>query len=165
MEKKGLLWSHVERKGDWIMFFIGTYNHSLDEKNRVILPSKLRDKLCDKDNPTIYVTLGLDKCIAIYPAETYEAIASRLSKASSLEGDNRGYKRTFFSNSYDITVDRQGRVPLSKELCSKCSVKRDVVIIGVDDHVEIWDRDLYAAMSEQNDENYESYASRIHIED
>ena len=165
VEKMGLLWSHVERKGDWIMFFIGTYNHSLDEKNRVILPSKLRDKLCDKDNPTIYVTLGLDKCIAIYPAETYEAIASRLSKASSLEGDNRGYKRTFFSNSYDITVDRQGRVPLSKELCAKCSVKRDVVIIGVDDHVEIWDRDLYAAMSEQNDENYESYASRIHIED
>ena len=79
-----------------VMFFIGTYNHNLDEKNRVTLPSKLREKL----GPTVYITLGLDKCLAIYPEETFVQIASNLSKASSLENDNRGYKRTFFANSY-----------------------------------------------------------------
>ena len=141
------------------MFFIGTYNHSLDEKNRVILPSKLRDKL----GQTVYITLGLDKCLAIYPEETFVEIASRLSKASSLEGDNRGYKRTFFANSYECDSDKQGRVQLSRELCEKCAIKKDVVIIGVDDHVEIWDREQYEIMSNENDGNYETNASKIHF--
>jgi MraZ protein len=139
------------------MFFIGTYNHSLDEKNRITMPSRLRDKL----GATVYITLGLDKCLAVYPEETFIQIASNLSKASSLQNDNRGYKRTFFANSYECDIDKQGRVQLSKELCEKCSVKKDVVVIGVDDHVEIWDREQYYAMSEENDQRYEENASKI----
>lgn len=139
------------------MFFIGTYNHSLDEKNRVTMPSKLRDKL----GATVYITLGLDKCLAIYPEDTFIQIASNLSRASSLQNDNRGYKRTFYANSYECDVDKQGRIQLSKELCEKCSVKKDVVVIGVDDHVEIWDRQQYNEMSEINDGKYEENAQRI----
>ena len=149
--KSGELWREI-------MFFIGTYNHSLDDKNRVILPSKLREKL----GPTVYITLGLDKCLAIYPEETFGEIVKTLSKASSLENENRGYKRTFFANSYECDQDKQGRIQLSKELCEKCSIKKDVVVIGVDDHVEIWDKEQYTLMSESNDQNYESYASKIH---
>lgn len=147
--------------GKWgiVMFFIGTYNHNLDEKNRVTLPSKLREKL----GPTVYITLGLDKCLAIYPEETFVQIATNLSKASSLENDNRGYKRTFFANSYECDVDKQGRIQLSKELCDKCLIKKDVVVIGVDDHVEIWDKEAFKQMSEVNDSNYESNASKIHF--
>lgn len=145
------------RKGGKIMFFIGTYNHSLDEKNRVTMPSKLREKLGAK----VYITLGLDKCLAVYPDETFMAIASNLSRASSLQNENRGYKRTFFANSYECDVDKQGRIQLSKELCEKCLVKKDVVVIGVDDHIEIWDRQQYNEMSEVNDDKYEEYASRI----
>ena len=152
------MWLEVVRNGGMIMFFIGTYNHNLDEKNRVIMPSKLREKL----GSTIYITLGLDKCLAIYPEETFVQIASNLSKASSLSDDNRSYKRTFFANSYECETDKQGRVQLSKELCDKCSIKKDVVIIGVDDHVEIWDREQFKIMSEKNDENYEQNASIIH---
>ena len=145
------------RKGGVTMFFIGTYNHSLDEKNRVTMPSKLRDKL----GATVYITLGLDKCLAIYPEDTFIQIASNLSRASSLQNDNRGYKRTFYANSYECDVDKQGRIQLSKELCEKCSVKKDVVVIGVDDHVEIWDRQQYNEMSEINDGKYEENAQRI----
>lgn len=139
------------------MFFIGTYNHNLDEKNRVILPSRLREKL----GTTVYITLGLDKCLAVYPEETFVQIASTLSKASSLHDDNRNYKRTFFANSYECDTDKQGRIQLSKELCEKCFIKKDVVIIGVDDHVEIWDREQFKLVSQTNDENYESNASRL----
>lgn len=140
------------------MFFIGTYNHNLDEKNRVTLPSKLREKL----GSTIYITLGLDKCLAIYPEETYMEIATTLSKASSLHDDNRGYKRTFFANSYECDIDKQGRIQLAKELCEKCFIKKEIVIIGVDDHVEVWDKESFKQMSEENDKNYETNASRIH---
>lgn len=145
--------------GKWgnTMFFIGTYNHNLDEKNRVTMPSRLRDKL----GAIVYVTLGLDKCLAIYPEETFMQIASTLSKASSLQSDNRGYKRTFFSNSYECEIDKQGRIKLSSELCEKCSITKDVVVIGVDDHVEIWDREQHKEMSKRNDDNYEAYASKI----
>lgn len=139
------------------MFFIGTYNHNLDEKNRVIMPSKLREKL----GSTIYITLGLDKCLAIYPEDTFIEIANGLSKASSLQDDNRGYKRTFFANSYECDIDKQGRVQLAKELCEKCSIKKEIVIIGVSDHVEIWDKEAFKAMSEKNDDNYEANASKI----
>lgn len=142
------------------MFFIGTYNHSLDEKSRVILPSKLREKL----GGTVYITLGLDKCLAVYPEETFEAIASRLSKISDYQSDNRGYKRTFFSNSYQCDVDKQGRIQLTKDSLDKCFIKKDVVIMGVDDHVEIWDKEHYEEMSRINDENYESNAAKLHEE-
>ena len=125
------------------MFFIGTYNHSLDEKSRVILPSKLREKL----GGTVYITLGLDKCLAVYPEETFENIAAKLSKISDYQSDNRGYKRTFFSNSYQCDVDKQGRIQLTKDSLDKCFIKKDVVIIGIDDHVEIWDREHYEEMS------------------
>ena len=142
------------------MFFIGTYNHSLDEKNRVILPSKLRER--DKLGKKVYITLGLDKCLALYPEETFYQIATNLSRASSLQDDNRGYKRTFFSNSYECEIDGHGRIQLARELCDKCSIKKDVVIIGVDDHVEIWDKTQYQSVSEINDSNYEANASKIH---
>ncbi len=156
----GIMWLFVEESGGKYMFFIGTYNHNLDEKNRVILPSKLRER--DKLGKKVYITLGLDKCLALYPEETFIQIASKLSQASSLQDDNRGYKRTFFSNSYECEIDGHGRIQLSRELCDKCSIKKDVVIIGVDDHVEIWDKVQYQSMSDINDSNYETNASKIH---
>jgi MraZ protein len=143
------------------MFFIGTYYHNLDEKSRFILPSKLREKL----GGTVYVTLGLDKCLTIYPEETYMKLASDLSKASFMQSDNRNYKRTFFGNSYELTLDKQGRVTLDRNLCSKVGISKEIVVVGVEDHVEVWDKDKYESMEEANDASYEDNASRVHYGD
>lgn len=147
------------RKWGEKMFLIGTYYHNLDEKNRVTLPSKLREKL----GATVFITYGLDGCVTLYPEETYNQIASSLRNASSFEDGNRKYKRIFFGYSYECDVDKQGRIQLKPMLCDKCSIKKDVVIMGVDDHVEIWDVTLFESMSEENESNYEANASRIHF--
>ena len=139
------------------MFFFGTYNHNLDDKSRLTLPSKLREKL----GGTVYITLGLDKCLYIYPEETFNKLAEELSKYSDFNQDTRGYKRTFFSNSYPCDVDKQGRIQLTKDSLEKCNIKKDVMIIGVEDHIEIWDKERFYQMEEENEAAYENNAAKI----
>lgn len=141
------------------MFFIGTYNHSLDDKSRVILPSKLRDQLGTR----VYINLGLDKCLAVYPVETFEKMVTQMSSQSLLNPQIRQYKRTFFANSYECIIDKQGRIQLTKESLEKCSIKKDVVIIGIDDHVEIWDKERYLSIEEENEASYEENAAKLFL--
>lgn len=139
------------------MFFIGTYNYNLDDKNRLTMPSKLREQLGAK----VYVSLGLDKCLAIYPIETFEKIVSRISSQNSNDPRVRAYKRTFFANSYLCEIDKQGRIQLSKDLLQKCSIVKDVVITGSEDCVEVWDREKYQTLETENEMAYEENAANI----
>lgn len=139
------------------MFFIGTYNYNLDDKNRLTMPSKLREQLGMK----VYVSLGLDKCLAIYPVEAFEKIVEKISSQNSNDPKVRAYKRTFFANSYQCEIDKQGRIQLTKDSLAKCSIVRDVVIIGADNCVEVWDRERYKALEEQNELDYEENALNI----
>lgn len=139
------------------MFFIGTYNYNLDDKNRLTMPSKLREQLGAK----VYVTLGLDKCLAIYPVETFEKIVSRISSLDSNDPKVRGYKRIFFANSYLCEIDKQGRIQLSKDLLAKCSIVKDVVITGSEDCVEVWDKEKYNALEEVYESSYEDNAATM----
>lgn len=139
------------------MFFIGTYIHNIDEKARLIMPSKLRDKL----GGTVYVSLGLDKCLAVYPEEIFEEKAKQLSSLNSMNAENRAYKRTFFSNSYQCDIDKQGRIQLTKESLEKVGIKKDVIIIGVEDHIEIWDREKFYQIEEESEASYEENAAKI----
>jgi MraZ protein len=76
--------------------------------------------------------------------------------------DNRNYKRTFFGNSYELTLDKQGRVTLDKNLCLKVGITKEIVVVGVQDHVEVWDKERYERMEEANDASYEDNAARVH---
>ena len=139
------------------MFFIGTYNYNLDDKNRLTMPSKLREQLGAK----VYVTLGLDKCLAIYPVETFEKIVTRISSLNSNDPKVRAYKRTFFANSYLCDIDKQGRIQLSKDLLTKCFIVKDVVITGSEDCVEVWDKERYNALESEYETTYEDNAATM----
>lgn len=141
------------------MFFIGTYYYNLDDKNRLTMPSKLRDDLGSK----VYVNLGLDKCLSVYPVQVFEEMVKRISSQNSLNPQVRAYKRTFFANSFLCEIDKQGRIQLTKEALEKCSITKDVVIIGSEDHVEIWDREKYKVLSEENERLYEENASNLFL--
>ena len=146
-----------ERSGGISMFFIGTYNHSLDEKSRVIMPSKLREQL----GARVYINLGLDKCLAVYPVETFENIVAKMSSQNSNDPKVRFFKRTFFASSYLCEIDKQGRIQLTKESLEKCGITKDVVIIGADDKIEIWDRERYKAFELENESAYEENAANL----
>lgn len=139
------------------MFFIGKYFHNIDEKGRLILPSKLRDKF----GSVVYCTLGLEKCLALYPEEGFMHIVKQLQELSYLQKDKRDYKRTFFSNSCECEIDKQGRILLPKDGLNKTYIQKEVIIVGVDDHVEIWDKTRYEEIEKTNDDNYEENASNI----
>lgn len=136
------------------MLFIGRYEHNLDEKSRLMLPTKLREKL----SGTLYMTLGLGRCIYLYNEETFLNICKERSKLNDLSKEELGFKRVFFSNSVDCNLDKQGRILITKDLQRVCSINKEVIIIGNDDHVEIWDKVRYEQVELEYLDNYESYA-------
>ena len=119
------------------MYFVGRHEHSLDDKSRLMLPTRLRDQLKGQ----LYVTLGLDKCINLYT--------------------NGGFMRIFFSTSQECEMDKQGRILLPRSLQKLASISKDVIIIGNNDHVEIWDKKNYEQVELDQLDLFEENAEKI----
>ena len=112
--------------------FFGEYSHNLDSKNRMSLPSKLRDELGER----VVMTKNVDKCISLYPYERWIAYTQRLETLPVTE--TRMVKRFLFSAAVDTTVDASGRILISPILCAYAGIDKSVKVIGVGDHIEIW---------------------------
>lgn len=114
--------------------FLGEHNHSLDAKGRVILPSKFRDQLADA-----YVTSEMDGCLALWPSEEFQRRAVEMKERLRGTSDDRNVARVFFAGAQEAAPDKQGRVALPSHLRDFAQLRRDVVVNGAFDHVEIWD--------------------------
>lgn len=115
----------------------GEYFHSIDTKGRLIIPLKLRQELSD----TFVVTKGLDNCLYVYPLENWEKLEEQINKLS--HSKSRGLKRFFLSSAIDCSLDTQGRILISSNLREFAGLKKDVVIIGVLERAEIWDKEKW----------------------
>lgn len=115
--------------------FLGTHAPRLDEKGRVILPAKFRDPL----SPGLVLTKGQDRCVSVWPVEEFRRYAEHLRKASLTDERARGYTRVFFSSAFDDVPDRQGRITIPGPLREYAGLTRDLVVVGADTRVEIWD--------------------------
>lgn len=152
----GLKWEHREGSG-LTMFFFGTFYHNLDDKSRFTIPSKFRDAIGSK----IFITKGFDKCLYIYPEETFMKIAERYSHYDDLCLEERQNSRVFFATSMDYDIDKAGRVTLSKDHILKGNIQKEIIIIGRNDHLEIWDKATYEECSSIDADNFEKNASKI----
>ena len=113
--------------------FFGRYDHSLDAKGRLILPARLRVRLGTR----CFLTPHLERCIAVWPLETFEAeIGARKSKA--VDSWSRNDMRDWFAAVDEIEIDAQGRILVAADLRDYARLEREVVVVGVDDHVELW---------------------------
>ncbi len=139
------------------MYFFGRHDHSLDEKSRLMLPTRLRDQLKGQ----LYMTIGLDKCINLYTSEAFMKIANQRASLNDLSKEERGFMRTFFSNSIECEMDKQGRILLPKNLQKSAFISKDVVVIGNNDHIEIWDKEHYEQVELEQLENFETNAQII----
>lgn len=111
----------------------GTYKHTIDKKNRMFLPAKIRANIGEK----FIVAKSLSaKCIALYPEEVWEEFESALKALPKVTGEP--IRRKVFSAMEEITPDEKGRILLPAELCQYAELEKDIVVIGVDDHAEIW---------------------------
>ena len=121
--------------------FFGEHEHTIDEKNRLTLPARFRDALADG----VVLTRGLDTCLDVYARDDWDTmVQSRLATLDPFSNEARRLKRFFFSAASDAELDKQGRVLVPPALARHAKLGREVVVAGVHDHLEIWDRAAWA---------------------
>ena len=128
--------------------FLGEYQHSVDDKGRLVLPAKFRDRLDDG----LVVTKGQEHCLYLFPMDRWE---EEVAKVQALPRENkrfRNYARTFFGSASDQTLDRQGRIQVPQGLRDYAELDKDVIVVGVGERVEIWDVAAWSTLSEEADE-------------
>ena len=124
------------------MAFHGTFEHSLDAKNRLTVPAKFRAALAGK----VFLVRGPDPCISLYPEATYSALTdAALAGLNPFSTQARELKRFFYGNATDTELDSAGRVMLTPRQLEHARIDREVVITGAGDCLELWDRSAWEA--------------------
>ena len=129
--------------------FLGSFQHQLDDKGRLILPAKFRDELAGG----VVITKGQERCLYVFPMAEFQRIAEQLRQTPVTHKAARAYSRVFFASAHDEVPDKQGRVTIPSHLREYAGLDRELVVIGASTRVEIWDRqawDTYLAESEED---------------
>ena len=125
----------------------GQFNSTLDEKGRILLPAKLREQLNDAG---LVLTRGVDKCLWLFPENKWEKVSTVLLDNSSLfRTKSQMIQRRLLAPATELTIDKNGRMKIPSSLVRTAGLIRDCVFIGLDDHIEIWDEDLYIDFEEK----------------
>ena len=127
--------------------FMGEYQHNVDLKGRLIIPSKFREQLGDR----VVVTKGLDGCLYLYSTEAWEAFLGKFGSMNLLSPEDRKLKRYFVAGASECEFDKQGRILLPANLREYAGIDKYVVSVGVFKRVEIWSKDRYSENSDFDD--------------
>jgi MraZ protein len=136
---------------------LGEHEHSLDDKNRLTLPAKLRGDFEDG----VVVTRGLDGCLYAYPRGAWAQMAERIQTLDPLAEDSRRMRRHFFSGAAHGELDKQGRMVIPAALLEGAGITREVTVAGVFDHLEIWDRATWRQQLHEVEGSAEDVAERL----
>ncbi|MDD4562476.1 MAG: division/cell wall cluster transcriptional repressor MraZ [Syntrophomonadaceae bacterium] len=137
--------------------FLGEYQHSLDSKGRITVPSRLREQLGEK----FVATKGLDNCIFLYPMEEWRTIEEKLKSLPFTRADVRSFARFFFSGASEMEIDRQGRTLMPVNLREYASIDKDLIIIGVGSRIEIWSAANWGKYTLEAESSYEEIAESM----
>lgn len=128
--------------------FKSQYNHTVDAKGRLSIPSKFREKLGDE----FVITKGMDGCLFVYANEDWNEFEQKLSALPTLTNkDARQFTRFFLAGAASVDVDKQGRILLPNHLKAYAELERDVVLVGVGNRIEIWSLERWEAMDPDKD--------------
>jgi len=130
--------------------FIGEYHYSLDSKGRVNIPAKFRQSLSKDNKNTFIATRGQDPCIWVYPLTEWKKIELELRNLSSVSGIHRTFVRQIARSATPSTCDKQGRIMINPSLISYSNLKRDVLIIGMINKIELWDPNILEKVDKNN---------------
>jgi MraZ protein len=138
------------------MLLTGTYPRTLDDKKRTALPKRVRELL--RDPPTLYVTPGPDQSLWLYTQEGLEQLAEKLDQAPATDAEARVYRRLYFAQTEAVDVDRTGRILIPDRLLQFAGLQHEVVLIGVRDHLELWDAGRWQNYLAQNAPRFDTIA-------
>jgi MraZ protein len=137
---------------------LGEHEHTIDDKNRLTLPARFRQHFAQG----IVVTRGMDGCLYAYTRDDWDRLlATRLATLDPLSQEGRRMQRFFFSGATEAELDKQGRVMLPGALLEHAKLGRDVVVAGVNDHLEIWDRAAWRKELAEVEGSAEHVAERL----
>jgi len=134
--------------------FLGEYHHSIDEKGRIVIPTKFRELL----QTEFVIAKGLEKCLYVYSMKDWNQLVEKLNTLPFTKKDARTFIRSFFSGATVCEFDRQGRTQITSPLVIHAGLEKECVIIGANDRVEIWNKDAWENFLETNEEQLSDLA-------
>ncbi len=141
--------------------FLGQYQHTLDEKGRVVMPSKFRDGL----SRGLVITKGQERCLYVFPIEAWDHEVERVRRLPRTNRRARNFSRSFFAGASDQTLDGQGRIAVPTALRDYAGLERDATVVGVADRIEIWATDAWERMSVEADDYYAEIEETLYEEE
>ena len=139
----------------------GEYTHTLDSKERFILPAKFREKIKKMKDKTFYLTRGLDGCLFLFSLDVWKTLETKLQENPLTRAQSRNFNRLYFSGAKEVEIDAQGRLVLPGYLREYAVIKKDIVIIGVGDRMEIWDKEKWEKFYACNRQRFEEMAEGL----
>ena len=142
------------------MVFTGTYKRSIDSKQRVLLPKRLRSGFSqpNADGLNLYLTPGADQCLELHTTQSLNELAQRASQSPAGSKNLRSFSRLFYARAQQCDIDKQGRIRIPVELAELANLEKEIVFVGVGFHWEIWDLDRWDAYLGQNDSAFDQIA-------
>jgi len=141
--------------------FYGEHEHSLDKKGRLILPSKFRESAKTNYIEKFFITRGLDNCLFMLPEDEWKAQESKFRSISFTKSQSRKFNRLYFSGAQEAAFDKQGRILIPRYLKEFAGIKRDVMIIGVSNRIEIWDLEKWKEFYNSEKSSFEKIAEDL----
>ena len=141
--------------------FYGEYRHNIDRKGRLILPSKFRDVCKEYAIDRFFLTRGLDKCIFMFSEEEWRLQEQKFKGMPFTRQETRNFNRMFFSGAVDVKPDKQGRFIIPSYLKDYARIKRETIVIGVANRIEIWDRKMWSEYYTKSSESFEQIAENV----
>lgn len=140
------------------MFLTGTFSRCVDDKLRVAIPKRLRAAMKCPEGGGLYVAPGTDQSLALYPEEAFARLAGHLDRASPTRQDVRAFTRLFFARAQRVELDGQGRVRVPRELADLARLEKEVVLLGVQDHLELWSAQHWNSYLSEKQTHYDEIA-------
>lgn len=137
--------------------FIGEYNHTVDAKGRVSMPSKFRDDLGE----SFYITRGMEGCLFIYDQEEWKVMDEKLRTLKFTAKNARAFSRLFYAGAMEVNLDKQGRILIPPHLREFAALEKDVIIIGVSSRIEVWSKAKWEEYLEADSMNYDDLAEKL----
>lgn len=138
--------------------FLGEYQHSLDGKGRVVMPSKFRDGLDDG----CVITKGQEHCLYVFPLDRWEEEVAKVSRLPRTDRRARNFARSFFAGASDQRLDKQGRIQVPEVLRVYATLEKDVTVVGVAERVEIWATSVWQTVAAAADEYYSAIEESLY---
>jgi MraZ protein len=136
---------------------IGEFKHNLDQKGRVSIPAKFRQKFAEG----LILTRGIDQCVFGFPKSEWEKVVNKITNLPLSQANARAFARLMLSGAFEAEIDNQGRVLIPEVLRKYAHLEKKVVIVGMHNRIEIWDEKKWEEYKKQSEENSEEIAERL----